>query len=118
MVSSLEFDKEVLVVQPSKLPEKEQLTIIEIGLDDIDSASSFVSYLSEMYGFPKSSMWYDLRRLKEKGLVDFAAKGEKGKALRLTEKGIQIYKGFSAEKMKIINKFASKFIDEDSYSEY
>ncbi len=118
MVSSLEFNKEGLVVKASKLPEKEQLTIIEIGLDSIDSASSFVSYLSEMYGFPKSSMWYDLRRLKEKGLVDFAAKGEKGKTLRLTEKGVQIYKRFSSEKIKIINKFSSKFIEDYEYSEY
>ena len=71
----------------SKLTLREQLVIIEIGFDKINSASSFVEYISESYGFSKSSVWYNLNRLKEKGMLDFATREEIGKALELTTTG-------------------------------
>lgn len=74
-----------------KLTEREQLVILEVGLDDIDSASSFVGYMSETYGISKSSVWYLLNRLKEKEIMDFASKDELGKPLRLTQAGRKSY---------------------------
>lgn len=74
-------------VSGSALTRREQLLVLEIGMDRIDSASSFVGYISEAYGFSKSSVWYNLNRLKEKGVVDFATKDEPGKALLLTKEG-------------------------------
>ncbi|MEM0154950.1 MAG: hypothetical protein QW814_03910 [Methanothrix sp.] len=70
-----------------KLTEREQLVILEIGSDTIDSASSFVGYISDTYGISKSSVWYLLNRLKEKELLDFASRDELGKPLRLTQLG-------------------------------
>ncbi len=74
-------------VKVSRLTKREQLVILEIGDDMIDSASAFVSYMSESYGFSKSSVWYNLNRLKEKSVVDFATKEELGKGLSLTRQG-------------------------------
>jgi hypothetical protein len=70
-----------------RLTRREQLVVLEIGGDVIDSASAFVAYMSEIYGFSKSSVWYNLNRLKEKGVVDFATKEEPGKSLILTNAG-------------------------------
>ncbi len=72
----------------SGLTKRERLVVVEIGRDMIDSASAFVSYMSEAYGFSKSSVWYNLKRLKEKGVLDFATKDELGKPLVLTRAGL------------------------------
>ncbi len=75
-------------VEKVSLTKREQLILLEIGNDAIDSASAFVGYLSEEYGFSKSSVWYNLNRLKEKGILSFASKDEPGIPLVLTRKGI------------------------------
>ncbi len=72
----------------SRLSKREQLIVLEIGRDAIDSASAFVTYMSESYGFSKSSVWYNLKRMKEKKVLDFASKDEQGKALVLTKSGV------------------------------
>ena len=72
----------------SRLIQREQLILLEIGRDEIDSASAFVEYLGSEYGFSKSSIWYNLNRLKEKGLLDFASKESVGKPLILTQAGL------------------------------
>jgi DNA-binding PadR family transcriptional regulator len=66
---------------------REQLIMLEIGSDRIDTASSFVDYVNEEYGFSKSSVWYNLNQLKEHGLAEFANKEEIGKPLCLTRIG-------------------------------
>ena len=73
----------------SRLIQREQLILLEIGRDEIDSASAFVEYLGGEYGFSKSSIWYNLNRLKEKGLLDFASKDSVGKPLMLTPLGLE-----------------------------
>ncbi len=112
MISNVEFNREDLAEKHPKLSEKELLAIAEMGTDKIDSASSFVSYISEMYGLPKSSMWYNLKRLKKCNLVDFATKDEKGKSLHLTEDGINIYKSIKSRKEELIEKFSEEFDDD------
>ena len=72
----------------SRLIRREQLILLEIGRDEIDSASAFVEYLGSEYGFSKSSVWYNLNKLKEKGLLDFASKESVGKPLMLTPVGL------------------------------
>ena len=79
----------------TKLTKREQLLVLEIGGDAIDSASAFVSYISESYGFSKSSVWYNLNRLKEKKVLDFATKEEPGKVLELTKQGSQELRAMS-----------------------
>jgi len=69
---------------------KEEMLISEIGLDHITSATSFVDYIYEKYGFSKSGVWYTLKKLKQKGLIDFAEKGEEYKPLELTRTGISV----------------------------
>ncbi len=60
----------------------------EIGYGQIDTATSFVEYMYDKYGFSRSCVWYNLKKLKMLGLLDFAERAEIGKPLRLTERGI------------------------------
>ena len=92
------------------LTEREQLLMLEIGTDSIDSASSFVNYISEMYGFSKSSVWYTLNKLKERGLADFASKEEPGKGLSLTQSGMAEMRGMERQKAAILDKFTNSFL--------
>jgi len=79
-----------------RLSEREQLFIIEIGKDIIDSASSFVNYISEIYGIAKSSSWYCLKRMKESSLLHFDSKSEQmQKGLFLTDKGKNILRSLN-----------------------
>ncbi|MDE1857401.1 MAG: hypothetical protein KGH98_04995 [Candidatus Micrarchaeota archaeon] len=71
-----------------KLSKREQLIVLEIGSDRIDTASGFVNYMEESYGFSKSSVWYNLNRLKEKKVLDFASKERHGEPLALTKAGM------------------------------
>jgi DNA-binding PadR family transcriptional regulator len=76
-------------VEGMRLGKREQLLVLEIGGDSIDSASAFVDYIATCYGYSKSSVWYNLNRLKELKLVDFATKDEQGKSLTLTRDGMR-----------------------------
>ncbi|MCW6159889.1 MAG: hypothetical protein LVQ95_02255 [Candidatus Micrarchaeales archaeon] len=83
------------------LSQRERLIVMEIGLDSIDSASSFVGYMSESYGFSKSSVWYNLNRLKEKNVLDFATKDEPGKLLALTKVGVAEFRSMERAGIRI-----------------
>jgi len=90
-----------------KLTRRELLVLAEIGDDAIDSASSFVSYMSESYGFSKSSVWYNLNKLRELGLVEF----EPHKELRLTANGIMRHNSLGSNKTRLIDMFSSMFLE-------
>jgi hypothetical protein len=94
-----------------KLSRREQLILLEISEDRIDTASSFVEYLREAYGFSKSSTWYCLNRLKEFGLVEFANKEEVGKPLSLTKRGLTELSGLEGSRSEIIAHFSSSFLE-------
>ena len=90
------------VQRPAKqLGVRERLILLEIGTDKIDSASAFVSYLSESYGFSKSSVWYNLNRLKEIGMLEFATKDEPGKLLSLTYAGLKELRRLAQEGVRL-----------------
>lgn len=74
------------------ISEKESVILYEIGLDEIPTATSFVEYMSQEYSCSASGIWYTLKRLKQKGLVDFTerGKGERDKSLSLTEQGREL----------------------------
>ena len=78
--------------KPIRLSEKEMVILSEIGLDDIPTATSFVEYVAEAYGISASGVWYTLKKLKEKRVVDFTEKGrgEEGKPLSLTAYGKEV----------------------------
>ncbi len=74
-----------------RLSEREQLFILEIGSDVIDSASRFVNYIDEIYGIAKSSSWYCLKKMKELSLLHFDSKVEHmSDGLFLTNRGKDI----------------------------
>ncbi len=97
--SSLDYGK-------TRLLKKGQLILVEIGRDEINSASGFVDYLEEAYGFSKSSVWYDLNRLKELGLLDFATKESPGRRLSLTKEGLVELGRLGQQKHQIIDRFS------------
>ncbi len=81
------------------LSRKEIVILSEIGLECIPTATSFVEYMSEKYGISASGVWYTLKRLKEKRVVDFTerGRGEEYRPLSLTAGGREIArKGVSA----------------------
>ena len=88
------------------LTRREQLIMLEIGIDSISSASSFVEYMEESYRISKSSLWYTLKRLKERNLIDFATRGEPGKSLELTPGGRERLEVVERNKTEILNYFA------------
>jgi hypothetical protein len=93
-----------------KLSRREQLIMLEIDKDLIDTASSFVDYMQGEYGFSKSSTWYCLNRLKEFGLADFANKLEQGKPLTLTKHGILELEKFENGRNEIVASFSNSFL--------
>jgi DNA-binding PadR family transcriptional regulator len=89
--------------------------LLEIGSDVIDTASSFVNYMSEAYGFSKSSVWYVLNRLKEKGVVDFASKDEIGKGMALTKAGLDRLRTIEPLRNNIMDRFSERSIIREEY---
>ncbi|MEM0200879.1 MAG: hypothetical protein QXD23_00545 [Candidatus Micrarchaeaceae archaeon] len=85
-----------------KFTQKEILLLSEIGLDQIPAATSFVQYFSEMYNMSQSGIWYTLKKLKKRRVVDFTERGEVYKPLSLTEEGIHIIR---KQKLEINNSF-------------
>lgn len=94
-----------------KLSRREQLIMLEIGKDRIDTASSFVDYINENYGFSKSSIWYCLNRLKELGVVEFANKTEHGKPLCLTRHGLSELGKLGSAGNEIVAEFSNSYLN-------
>ncbi len=94
-----------------KLSRREQLILLEIGKDRIDTASSFVDYMQENYGFSKSSMWYCLNRMKEFGVAEFANKAEHGKPLCLTKIGLSELAKLEVSRNEIVTRFTTSFLN-------
>ncbi len=72
--------------------DKELLILSELGLDQVPSATSFVEFVSEKYSLSASGVWYTLKKLKRKRVVDFMEKGEGYKPLSLTGLGIVVFR--------------------------
>jgi repressor of nif and glnA expression len=88
----------------NKFTEKEIILLSEIGLDQIPAATNFVQYFSQRYNISESGIWYTLKKLKRKRVVDFTEKGEAYKPLSLTDNGITILRQKGAlSKTKLMN---------------
>lgn len=90
-----------------ELSQREMLLVVEIGKDEIDTASCFVNYISEEYGLSKSSIWYNLKALKDHKVLDFATKDEVGKPLKLTREGLGLLDGLERDRNSIELRFAN-----------
>ena len=90
------------------LSQREQLIILVVDRDAIDSASSFVDYISDEYGISKSSVWYNLNCLKEKGQISFADKLHQGEPLVLTYKGLAQLGALSPRRSELIEAFSGR----------
>ena len=99
------------VYKDLRLSRREQLMLLEIGDDLIDTASGFVDYIKDIYGFSKSSIWYCLNRLREFGLVEFANREEMGKPLRLTRQGLSELTRLDGQKNELIAHFSNSYIE-------
>ncbi len=89
-----------------RLLQREKLILLEIGNDRIDSASAFVDYMHEAYGFSKSSVWYNLNRLKEKGMLDFATRESPGLPLELSQRGVCVLPGVGRDRRQLAEAYS------------
>ena len=78
------------------ISKKEMLIISEIGLNEIPAATRFVEYLYLKHSVSQSGVWYTLKQLKKKGMIDFTEKGESYKPLALTQKGLHAFRNRAA----------------------
>jgi hypothetical protein len=74
----------------------------------IDSAASFVDYISDEYGISKSSVWYNLNCLKDKGVIDFADKQHQGKPLMLTKRGSDQLDALARRRSAVLEAFSGR----------
>ena len=74
-----------------KISDKELALISDIGLREIPTATDFVRSTAKKYCVSSSGVWYILKRLKGKRVVDFTEReGGPRKPLSLTEYGKNI----------------------------
>jgi len=97
-------------IKDHKLTKREQLLVLEIDTDTIDTASSFVDYIEETYGFSKSSIWYCLNRLKESGMVEFANKDHHGMPLMLTKHGMEELHKLEGIRNELVTQYSNMFL--------
>ncbi len=96
------------IAKEEALGKREQLLVLEIDRDVIDSASSFVDYISDEYGISKSSVWYNLNCLKEKGVVSFADRLHPGEPLMLSRKGVEQLVALQGRRPSILEAFSGR----------
>ena len=97
-----------VVAKEISLSRREQLLVLEVERDEIDSASAFVDYISDEYGISKSSVWYNLNCLKEKGVLDFADKQHMGEPLRLTKHGLEQLRTVEHKRAEVLESFSGR----------
>ncbi|MDE1866052.1 MAG: hypothetical protein KGH94_05455 [Candidatus Micrarchaeota archaeon] len=96
------------IAKEVSLSRREQLLVLEIDHDTIDSASAFVDYISDEYGISKSSVWYNLNCLKEKGIVSFADKQHPGEPLMLSRKGFEQLAALAGRRTAVLEAFSGR----------
>jgi predicted transcriptional regulator len=86
-----ECNKRIRDFVNQRLNKKEKLILHEIGKNnDNQSITNFVSLICEKYGFSKTCVWYNLRKMKDSGLIVFGNSGERGKKARMTLLGLLV----------------------------
>ena len=83
-----------------RLSGKEAQVLAEIGMDWGSTATSFVEYLCDRYEISRSGAWYALKKLKEKGVVEFTERGEGQKPLRMTDRGLEAFRAYMSDARK------------------
>ena len=85
---TLSFDENINHLRnfvSQRLNKKEKIILKEIAKNNFKfSATKFVSLICENYGFSKTCVWYNLRKLRNSGFLDF---GNSSKKLCLTKLG-------------------------------
>jgi predicted transcriptional regulator len=66
-----------------RLNEKEKI-ILEEAAKNNTNVTKLVSHISKAHGFSKTSVWYNLKKLKEDGLLIFGDCDKKGINVKLT----------------------------------
>jgi DNA-binding PadR family transcriptional regulator len=84
-----------------RISDKAATLIMEIGFDEIATATSFIDYISAKYGVSKSGAWYCLKKLKKAGIVEFTERGEQYKPLSLTAKGVELFRQFRSITVRV-----------------
>jgi len=72
-----------------RLNEKEKLILNEICKNKTN-VTRFVSIISKKYGFSKTSIWHNLRKMKNSGLITFGNSKERGIKARVTFLGMLV----------------------------
>jgi len=89
---SLKWNKSIRDFVSHRLNKKEKLILREMRNNGNHCITKFVSFMCNKYGFSKTCIWYNLRKMREDGLIIFGDSKEKGKEPRLTFFGSAIEK--------------------------
>jgi predicted transcriptional regulator len=84
-----ECNKKIRDFVNHRLSQKEKLILEEISKNNGNHCiTSFVSLVCEKYGFSKTCVWYNLRKMKDSGLIVFGNSSERGMKARITMLGL------------------------------
>ena len=80
------------ILQVSKgLKPKQKIILGQISeLSCETNVTQLVNLIEKQTGSSRTSIWYNLRKIKAAGLIDFGSKSDKGKPAKITEIGMQV----------------------------
>jgi len=74
-----------------RLNKKEKLILREMCHNNGNHCvTRFVSFISDKYGFSKTCVWYNLRKMKDSGLIVFGNSNERGIKAKVTLLGLLV----------------------------
>lgn len=84
------YTKNMKAFVSSRLNKKEKI-ILKEAANNKTNVTRLVYQISKDYGFSKTCIWYNLKKLKQSGLLDFGDLEKKGINVQLTFLGSLIY---------------------------
>lgn len=86
-----ECNKKIRDFVNQRLNEKEKLILKEICNNNGNHCvTKFVSFICKKHGFSKTCVWYNLRKMKDSGLIVFGNSNKRGMKARVTMLGLLV----------------------------
>jgi predicted transcriptional regulator len=74
-----------------RLNKREKMILKEMGENNVHrSMTKFVQFLSKKYNISRTCVWYNIRKMRDSGLIVFGNQNARGTRASLTEFGLLI----------------------------